>query len=183
VRRGLSALVTVVTVFAICLAVTLMVLPPLFHLQRYVITGGSMEPTIHKGAIVFDSVVPVASLRVGDVVTFTPPDHTSQVTHRIVAARKGDAGQLLFRTRGDANRYGDPWQVTFPGTVQARYWFSIPYLGYLLGILSFRSVRMLVLALPAFLIGISFLVSVWRDIAAERRKERLVALCPAEGES
>jgi signal peptidase len=164
VSRVLSLAVTVVTVLAVCLAVLMLVVPILFHLQRYVITGGSMEPTVHKGAVVFDRVVPVSDLKVGDVITFRPPDGVSQVTHRIVKVGRDDNGQPVFTTRGDANQYADPWTVGFPRGVQARYWFSVPYVGYVLGLLSFASVRMLFLGLPALVIGISLLLSVWRDV-------------------
>lgn len=162
--RILSLLVTAITVFAVCLAVLMLGVPAVLHLQRYVITGGSMEPTISKGSVVFDRVVPVSDLRVGDVITFRPPEGLSQVTHRIVARSRDDAGQLVFKTRGDANQYVDPWAVSFPRGTQARYWFGVPYVGYALGLLSFASVRMLFLALPALVIGISLLVSVWRDV-------------------
>lgn len=162
--RILSLLVTAITVFAVCLAVLMLGVPAVLHLQRYVITGGSMEPTISKGSVVFDRVVPVSELKVGDIITFRPPEGLSQVTHRVVEVSRDAAGRLVFRTRGDANQYADPWTVSFPRGVQARYWFGVPYVGYALGLLSFASVRMLFLALPALVIGISLLVSVWRDV-------------------
>jgi signal peptidase len=154
------------------LALLMMGLPLLFHFQRYVITGGSMEPAIHRGAVVFDRVVPVSTLRVDDVITFLPPGHQRQVTHRIIAIERDGDGGLLFRTRGDANEDADPWLVHLSATMQARYSFQIPYLGYGLVMLATPSVRMLVLAVPAFLIGASMLLGVFRDILEERRRER-----------
>jgi signal peptidase len=183
VSKILSLAVTTVTVLAVGLAVLMLVVPVLFHLQRYVITGGSMEPTIHKGSVVFDRVVPVSDLRVGDVITFRPPDGVSQVTHRIVNASRDDGGRPVFKTRGDANQYADPWTVSFPRGVQARYWFSVPYVGYVLGLLSFASVRMLFLALPALVVGISLLVSVWRDVRRGDQGPDPAGLVAADGES
>jgi signal peptidase I len=171
VRRVLSAAITAITIAAIGLAL-LMIGPPLaFHMQRYVITGGSMEPTVHRGAVIFDRVVPVSTLRVGDIVTFRPPGHASQVTHRIISIRPDAGGRPLFRTKGDANEAPDPWLVSLPATGQARYSFQVPYLGYGLVMLATPSVRMLVLAFPALLIGISLLVGVFRDVVRERRME------------
>ncbi len=167
---------TALTVFAIGVALLLIVVPLLFGYERYVITGGSMEPTIHKGAVAFDRVVPVEELRVGDVITFSPPGSTSQVTHRIVDVQRDDLGRPVFRTRGDANQDDDPWQVALSGPLQARYSFQVPWLGYVLAALTFRSVRLLVLALPALVIGVSLLVSVWRDVVAEARRERAEGL-------
>jgi len=172
VSRAASWAFTLVTALAIGVALLLIVVPVVFHYERYVITGGSMEPTIHKGAVAFDKVVPVAELEVGDVITFVPPESSSPVTHRIVAVAADDRGRPVFTTRGDANEYDDPWQVSLPGPVQARYSFQVPYLGYGLAALTLRPVRLLVLAVPAFVVGLSLLVSVWRDVRAEVRRER-----------
>ncbi len=49
-------------------------LPSLLGYQRYVLVGHSMEPTIHKGSLVFDEIVPAEALRRGDVITYIPPD-------------------------------------------------------------------------------------------------------------
>ena len=47
--------------------------PALLGFQRYVITSGSMSGTYDRGSLVLDEVVPVGDLRVGDVITYTPP--------------------------------------------------------------------------------------------------------------
>ncbi len=117
-------------------------------------------------------MVPVVDLRVGDVITFVPPESSSPVTHRIIAVTADEHGRPVFETQGDANEYADPWQVSLPGPVQARYSFQVPYLGYLLAALTLRPVRLLVLAVPAFVIGLSLLLSVWREAVAEARRER-----------
>lgn len=174
--RLASWVFTALTVFAIGVALLLIVVPVLFGYERYVITGGSMEPTIHKGSVAFDEVVPVADLRVGDVITFVPPESSSPVTHRIIGVTADDRGRPVFTTQGDANEYEDPWEVSLPGPTQARYSFQVPYLGYLLAALTLRPVRLLVLAVPALVIGVSLLVSVWREVAAEARRERETAV-------
>jgi len=179
VSRFVSWGFTLLTVFAIGVALLLIVIPVLFGYERYVITGGSMEPTIHKGAVAFDEVVPVTELRAGDVITFVPPESSSPVTHRINGVAAGDQGRPVFTTQGDANEYADPWEVSLPGPSQARYSFQIPYLGYLLAALTLRPVRLLVLAGPALVIGVSLLLSVWREAMAEVRRERREA-CAAE---
>ena len=51
------------------------------------IVSGSMEPAIPTGSVVYDEVVPVEDLEVGDVITFVPPPEygiAEPVTHRIV---------------------------------------------------------------------------------------------------
>jgi signal peptidase len=112
---------------------------------------------------------------VGDVITFVPPESSSPVTHRIIGVAADDRGRPVFTTQGDANEYADPWEVSLPGQTQARYSFQIPYLGYLLAALTLRPVRLLVLAVPALVIGLSLLGSVWREVASEARRERRTA--------
>ena len=75
--------------------------------QRYVLVGRSMEPTIHKGSLVFDEVVPVRALRKGDVITYVPPVTKKPVTHRIISVSRGPRGERVFRTKGDNNRDPD----------------------------------------------------------------------------
>ena len=50
-------LVSVLLLMALA-AVAVTFLPGLLGYERYVLVGGSMEPTIHKGSLVFDDVVP-----------------------------------------------------------------------------------------------------------------------------
>src|SRR5829696_3224805 len=80
--------------------------PAALGLERYVITGDSMSGTYDRGSIVFERVVPVADLRVGDVITYTPPHAASpdeRVTHRIVDISVAPGDKRAFTTKGDAN--------------------------------------------------------------------------------
>ena len=147
-------------------------LPALLGLQRYVITGGSMTGTYDRGSIVYDRVVPVAELRVGDVITYTPPPGPARprglVTHRIVAVDLA-SHRRVFRTKGDANATPDPWTFTLPGTTQARVAFDLPYIGFALAALGDRRARMVLIGLPALLIALSLLARLWRDAGVEAR--------------
>jgi signal peptidase len=146
--------------------------PALLGFQRYVITSGSMTGTYDRGSLVFDRVVPTSSLRKGDVITFRPPGQAGLVTHRILGVRSV-RGERVLRTKGDANREPDLWgQFVLHGAKQARVAFHLPYVGYALGALSERKVRMVVIGLPALLIAISTLAGLWRDSGAEARASR-----------
>jgi signal peptidase len=143
----------------------LMVVPAIAGIQRYVIVSGSMTGTYDRGSVVFDQVVPVSELKVGDVITYKPPgdsgiDHL--VTHRI-ANITTDHGVRVFRTKGDANQVADPWTFTLSNPTQARVIAGIPYVGFGIAALSDRHVRMLVVGLPALLIALSSLAGLWRD--------------------
>ena len=50
-----------------------LIVPSVMGWVRYVIVSGSMTGTYARGSLVFDEVVPVKSLNVGDVITYRPP--------------------------------------------------------------------------------------------------------------
>jgi len=100
---GLGRLILLAGVLALCATF----LPSLAGYQRYVLVGRSMEPTIHKGSLVFDEIVPVGQLRKGDVITYVPPVTKKPVTHRIISVGRGPRGERVFRTQGDNNRDPD----------------------------------------------------------------------------
>src|SRR5215203_5316430 len=126
---GLGRLVLLAGVLALCATF----LPSLlFGYQRYVLVGHSMEPTIHRGSLVFDEVVPVAQLRKGDVITYVPPGRTQPVTHRLISVKhpKQLNGRALFRTQGDNVPDPDMRAFTLDKPTQARYSFAVPSLGW-----------------------------------------------------
>ena len=63
----------------------------------YIISSGSMEPTLPVGTIVFDA--PADSLKVGDIITFQQEGAAHPTTHTFVGFDKD--GSLM--TMGDAN--------------------------------------------------------------------------------
>jgi len=109
--------------------VTALVLLPIgLGLQRYVVSGHSMAGGIDRGSVVFERVVPVSDLRVGDVITYRPPASTGiegRVTHRIV-----DIDPAGITTKGDANARPDPWRLEPEGPTLPRVAFTVPWVGY-----------------------------------------------------
>ena len=103
-------------------------------MQRYVIVSGSMTGTYDRGSVVFDQVVPVASLKVGDVITYRPPagagpDHL--VTHRIAAITTRPVGRARVPHQGRRERGRRPVDVhASRGPKQARVRAGVPYVGY-----------------------------------------------------
>ncbi len=153
----------VLTLLAAGLALVMLV-PPLAGCERYVITGDSMGGAIERGSVALARPVAVDDLRVGDVITYTPPHGGGKVTHRIVWAGRGAGGARAFRTKGDANAAADPWRFELDGRTQAKVVADIPYVGYAIAALSVRWVRMLVIGLPALLIA----ASVLRDMRVQQ---------------
>lgn len=150
---------------ASALLAAMLLVPAALGMQRYVIVSGSMTGTYDKGSLVFDKPVPVADLRVGDVITYQPPaaGPHNLVTHRIAWIGRDRDGGRAFRTKGDANRVADPWRFTLHQPMQARVSFSVPYVGYALAALSIPRLRMIIIGLPALLIGLAVAVQLWRD--------------------
>jgi signal peptidase len=152
----------------------LMVVPALFGLDRYVVTGDSMTGTYDRGSVVFSEIVPVSELAVGDVITYVPPPEEGppgRVTHRIVSMTPDPGGGApVMQTKGDANAVPDPWRFQLGAPRQARAVFGVPYVGYVLGALSIREVRMLVIGLPALLVALAILARLWRDAGEEARR-------------
>ena len=167
-KRLLSRAVTVACVAALAFVVLAILLPSLLGLQRYVITGGSMTGTIPKGAVIYSRITPAGQLRVGDIITFHPPGYPTAVTHRIIAIEAGPDGTPAYRTKGDFNETADPWNpVILSEPQQARYVFQIPVLGYVLAALGIRMVRIGLIGVPAVLIALSLLWSLWRQAGEE----------------
>ena len=171
IRKVLSG---VIVAAGLCLAAA-MLLPAAFGYQRYVITGGSMQGTYDRGSIVFDKPVPVSDLKVGDVVTYTPPASTGVhglITHRIISVTNDAKDGVSYRTKGDANPEADPWKFQLDQPTQARVAFAIPYVGFGIAALSMLPVRMLIIGVPALLIAFALMARLWRQAGEEARARR-----------
>lgn len=159
-RIAVNVLCTLVTLIGVAF-----IIPAAFGLQRYVIAGQSMTGTYDLGSVVFEEVVPVGDLQVGDVITYMPPtdygiDHL--VTHRI-ASIKGHQ----FRTKGDANADPDPWTFELTQASQSRVTFGVPYAGLIFLALQNPTTRMTLIGIPA---GAIALYSFGEMVVALRRK-------------
>jgi len=171
-RRALGALSIALTI-AVMAGASALVGAQALGYKRYVITGRSMTGTIDVGSLAFERAVPPSSLKVGDVVTYSPPADSrvrGLVTHRIVWAGRSRDGGRAFRTKGDANPQPDPWRFVLSSPTQARVVFHVPYAGYALAAFSRPRVRMLLIGLPALLVAISLLAGLWEDAGVEARR-------------
>jgi signal peptidase I len=168
-KRAMSLVAT-----AACLLLAAAVLlPALFGVERYAITSGSMAGTYDRGSIVYGKDVPTESLRVGDVITYSPPPSNGidgLLTHRIAWIGQDAKGNRVFRTKGDANPVADPWRFTLEHPTQAKAVFHVPYVGFVLAALGVRHVRMLLIGLPALLVAFAILAKLWRHAGDELRR-------------
>ena len=175
-RLGLARKVVGAAVLgAILILAAVMLVPAALGYQRYVIVSGSMAGTHDRGSIVYDKVVPTSSLRVGDVITYTPPRGAGpggRVTHRIFAIQLDRNGNRVYRTKGDANSSPDPWRFTLDEPTQAKVVAGVPYVGFAFAALGIKQVRMLVIGVPALLVALALLAGLWREAGEEAARVR-----------
>jgi signal peptidase I len=84
--------------------------------SAFVVTSGSMSPSIAVGSLIVVQSARPESVSVGQVITYALPDRI--VTHRVEAISEQD-GRVAFVTRGDANDVVDPWLAEPQGDVGA----------------------------------------------------------------
>ena len=166
-RRLGRVFFAILLVAGLALIVMLFAVPRLAGYRTFVVVGRSMTGTISRGSLIYSEPVPVETLRVGDVITFEPPQMNEVVTHRIIAIDHAADGSQRISTKGDAVPNRDPWQFKPTTTDLPRYVFAIPAVGYLVGLLSLPLIRMLIFALPAAIIALVVLTRLWRQSGKE----------------
>ena len=104
-------------------------IPKLWGVDTYVVTSGSMEPTISKGSIVFVNTRD-RTPEVGEVMTFRVSEDPSSmvVTHRVYEVNEN--GDCI--TKGDANDAVDLNTITPSQVIGIDIW-TIRLLGYIAG--------------------------------------------------
>lgn len=138
--------------------------PRFLPYQALIVRSGSMSPTIPTGSIVFYTKIPSAKVKVGDIIVFAKPDDpTEKVTHRVYQIGHSATGEY-FITKGDANGSPDDWRVPAVGTGWLAR-FHVPSIGYGLVYLQSTLARLLLLVIPAILLGAITLFEIWQDRA------------------
>lgn len=138
--------------------------PRFLPYQALIVRSGSMSPTIPTGSVVFYTKIPSAKVKVGDVIAFSKPgDPTEKVTHRVYQIGHSATGEY-FTTKGDANGTPDDWRVPAVGTGWIAR-FHVPAIGYALVDLQSTLARLLLLVIPAILLGAITLYEIWQDRA------------------
>jgi signal peptidase I len=139
------------------------------NIQVKIVKSGSMEPTIHTGAIVV--VKPQVSYSTGDIITFGE-DTTKQIptTHRIVTIRE-EAGTAYYATKGDANEDPDSQEIT-TSEIIGSVLFSVPSAGYILDFARTPVGFVLLIGLPALLIVFDESMRIVREISIMRENRR-----------
>lgn len=169
-RRGVLLLWS--ALFALVLATVLLSHAiGLVGARSMIIRGRSMEPTIPLGSVVAIREVAPEAIRPGDVITLQDRDRPV-FTHRVVRVEAAGDGSLQFITRGDANDQEDAQPVP-AAAVMGRVEVSVPWIGYLLAILSMPT------GMTSVLCGMaSILCAVMLLEEDERAARSAIALAP-----
>jgi len=123
----------------------------------HTVLTGSMEPTYRPGSLVVVRPVEPESIHPGDAITYQlESGKPTVVTHRVVSRGVDGAGEIVFRTQGDANEDPDPRMVR-PVQIKGEVWYSVPYLGYFNNLLNGRDRQLGVYAVASGLAGYALL--------------------------
>ena len=129
--------------------------------RSYTVMSGSMEPGIRTGDVVAEEHVAPADLRGGDIVTFQDPGEAGRmITHRVRSVRlQGDRYSVV--TKGDANNTPERWTIPADGQL-GRVRYRVAHVGYALVFTRGPAGLLLLVVLPALLLGSVELRRIWR---------------------
>ena len=160
-RRHLTALLCFAAIGALAAAIGAVVLPYALGGRSHTVMSGSMEPRIHTGDVVAEERITPRQMRSGDIVTFQDPDVRGRmITHRVRSTREHD-GVVSVVTKGDANNTVERWTIPATGQV-GRVRYRVAHVGYALVFTRSAPGKLLLIVLPALLLGIVELRRIWR---------------------
>ena len=133
--------------------------------ETFTVLSGSMEPAISTGDLVVDARILAKDAQVGDVITFPEPRTKRLITHRLEHKRI-DGSQAHMRTRGDANNAPERWSIPADGQI-GRVVASVPKGGYVAAFANERTAQLLLVVVPAVLLGLLELIRIWRPRSPE----------------
>lgn len=134
------------------------------------VMSGSMEPKLHVGSLIFDK--PSSDYQVNDIITFRPKNtkgSKNTTTHRIVEIIEKD-GVKEYKTKGDANNSPDQ-QTVINDQIIGKVFFSIPWLGYIVGYIRTLPGLILLVIVPATIIIFEESRKIIKEIKKIRRKK------------
>jgi len=164
VLRRLGYVAFLVSLIALIAALGAAVLPRLAGYGTLVVRGGSMGEAYPTGSLVVSRSMAAKEVRVGDAILVGEENAAGKslpTLHRVVSlSQQGD--QIVVQTKGDANETADPNLYVLNGHVATPV-YTLPYLGYLLGFVLTQLGWVLVVAIPATILSLLMLRSIWSD--------------------
>jgi len=156
----------ILIVILVALSSALVVFHNPIGLRMFVVSSGSMEPTIKVGSL---AVIQAKSdYQVQDVITFQNDPKVdfkkpgSTTTHRIVEIKKV-ADKTMYVTKGDANNTPDS-ENRIPSLVLGKVILAVPYVGYLIAFAQTQVGLIILIVIPATMIIYSELMSIKKEV-------------------
>jgi signal peptidase len=170
-RRTLDVLLVVLIALVLATVAIARGVPWVTGGQTFIVGGGSMEPTIPFGAVVFALPTTDQDLVVNDVVSVQVGEEKAVFTHRIIRIVDID-GATWIETKGDANEDADPSII--PATaVIGEVHTMLPVAGYAVRLLSTAQGVMFLLAFGVLVLAAAWLLeSLEIDQALARARAR-----------
>ena len=100
-----------------------------FPIKPFLVPSGSMVPVIDPGDVVLVVPTQTNAIKVGEIIEYRDTKENINIVHRVIAIT-GNAPNLFFITKGDANNSPDPDPVS-PQAVMGREIFIIPKIGWI----------------------------------------------------
>jgi signal peptidase len=145
-------------------------LPYLSGGRALTVLSGSMAPAFQAGDVVVVDQIRSVDARVGDVVSFRDPDDDARlVTHRVRRIERSGT-RVLFVTKGDANTSVERWEISEDGTM-GRVTYRVPKIGYALYWFRGPLGRLILVVIPALLLGAYEIARIWRSAPAPGPRE------------
>ena len=153
----------------------------LFRHSFFRVITPSMEPELCVGELICITDRGLASVQAGDIVSFrsvAPETGGLFITHRVVDIVRGDAGEYLLVTKGDANLSADAYYVTEENYLGTLVWSSgrESLLSDFLAFFSSKNAFLICIVFPCLLIC-GFILKdsvskIYKDLEAVRQMER-----------
>ncbi len=100
-----------------------------FPIKPFLVPSGSMVPVIAPGDVVLIAPVQTNAIKVGEIIEYRNAKENINIVHRVIAIT-GNAPDLFFIMKGDANNAPDPDPVSTQA-VLGREIIVIPKIGWL----------------------------------------------------
>ncbi len=125
---------------------------------------GSMAPVVPAGALVVSRPADAETVAVGELVMFVPPapfdTGGTPVVHRVLEVERA-GGEVLLRTKGDANAAADPWTLNASRSTLHRVAWSSLAAGEVAS-LTARGGGSLLVSVVVALVAAKLLAAMWR---------------------
>jgi signal peptidase len=140
----------------------------------YIVSSGSMSPTIDTGSIVIVQPQTASEITAGDIITYRLPGGDNHlITHLVVDVNNTNG--LHFITKGDANETADLEPVP-ANNIVGKTVFSLPYAGYVINFAQTTTGYITIFIVPALLI-IAFetrnLIRYTSELDKQKKKEKV----------